>query len=81
MCCFFSKAQTTIYSENFDSYPDGTGTGTNWATAYGNCEVTDADYEFNVVSGAFTINDVEGLNCDCPFAGSGDNSNVMTITV
>jgi len=76
--CFSSEAQVTIYSEDFNSYADGTTNGTGWAAGPpGKCDGS-SDFDFHVVNNAFQIRNVEGDICGCPNGDSGNNNNTIT---
>lgn len=74
-----SPANAQIWSENFDSYANGTINAAPKWTSYatdcddgGNINSGPGSSQWGVWDGVFTVNDVEG---DCCPAGGGDNDN------
>jgi gliding motility-associated-like protein len=81
MACFTAPAFSQIWSENFDSYPDGTTQAApKWTTSAtdcddgGNLNVGPGESQWGAWGGQFAINDIEGGPC-CPTFGGGGNDN------
>lgn len=74
-------SQTVIWSEDFESYPDGTQNATKWTTTANNCDAdgapgTSADNYWGTRTTAgdkeFCCEDIEGITC-CGTQGASDN--------
>ena len=71
--------QGQIWSENFNSYPDGTfNAPPKWTSNATDCDDpsinTPGESMWGVYAGQFTVNDIEGFPC-CPAFGGGGNDN------
>ena len=78
---FIILSQTVIWSEDFESYTDGTQNATKWTTTANNCDAdgapgTSADNYWGTRTTAgdkeFCCEDIEGITC-CGTQGASDN--------
>lgn len=78
---FITNSQTVIWSEDFESYTDGTQNTTKWTTSANNCDAdgapgTSADNYWGTRTTfgdkEFCCEDIEGITC-CGTQGASDN--------
>jgi len=79
---FIANSQTVIWSEDFESYTDGTQNATKWTTSANNCDAdgapgTSADNYWGTRTTAgdkeFCCEDIEGITCCANSQGESDN--------